>query len=595
MISSARPYRRRICLLGLALALIVAGSSGCKTSQARGVDPFAAADQEEEADLLDEPVDQREARPRTDGDATVEGVAFELPEPPESMSKQIDAEVDDWDANRARAFDSSRFVVEGEQFWSGADDASFRVNVDSDAGHVYFWIDVRDERVVDAGSEQVMADGIVLWLRDPKLEAIVEALPAAVRRQQRVRPEMAILFTPDGQFWRYDDKDGQLYRAGIEAKTKKMANGYRLEAAVTLGVLGQVASLPTEDIAFRVELMDGDEPDRRGEQTRMSMLPDETGPRFALYNVGGWLPYQQAKGQPPRPGALGRWMRGEQGWTFDSFEVVPTHWLVMQDVSGFDAALANSDTLAELCPAARAERELVEAYQSRSGRHRAGLVLCGSRAPGGQCPDDAQSHLYWVHLQPDGQGWKLANYSEVTPDPLAQCPNQPADDVFYTDFSLVPLEMLGSSVWGVGWTARSEEGAQKITEKGVWFFKAGSKEPYLGKAPTEKIEAASRSRSVSTSRVYLTPVDDAKGLDICEVEKVEEQTCRATNRGCQTGERGKTVRTHIKMWSPKNGRFEPYLLSKHRRCGPSFDFGQREGYMLLHEAGRLGVMPSPAN
>ena len=578
------------------LVILSLAASACSTSKEQGVNPFEAADEKEEADLLDAPVEKRRTRPTPSGSATVDQAALMLPKPPKKTKKTIDAKIDDWDRRKARKFDGKEQIVTGEQFWTNGKDASFRVGVDSDAGQVYFWVDVRDDKVIDAASEDVMADGVILWLRDPKLEEIVDSLPEGMSEKANVRPEMAILFTPDGQFWRFDDTGGKLYRTGIDARTKKMKNGYRLEASLTLGVLQQVASLPTDDIAFRVELMDGDETDRRGEQTRLSMLPDQTGPRFALYNVGGWLPYEKAQGQPPRPGALGRWMLHDGTWNFHSFEVRPVHWLVLQDVSGFDKALADAEALDELCPEATSRRKLVEAYQSRSGRHRAGLVLCGPRAPGGHCPDDAQSHLYWVRLKPEKKGWTLAEYTDITKKPLPQCAAEARPDgELYSDFSLLPMEMLGTQVWGVGFKKNYSGEYEQIEERGIWFVKPASKKPFLGQALNERIRATADSRTVSKSHVYLALVDDTKGLDLCEIERVEEQACDSMNRGCEKTEHGGSVRTNIKMWVPGKRRFEDYLLTKHKRCNASFDFSTRKGFMLLNEAGRLGALASPAN
>jgi predicted small secreted protein len=582
----------RVLLAGVMATAVVLSS--CSTSKGKGVDPFEVADEESEADMLDAPVKRGSStRPRTRRARSDEGILV-LPEPPKDKKKVIDGEVDDWSTRTARAFDSKSHVVDGEQFWDGGADASFRVGVDSDAGHVYVWVDVRDDTVIDAASEDVMADGIILWLRDPKLEEIVDSLPKGMAEKKNIHPEMAILFTPDGQFWRYDEKGGRLYRTGIDATTKKMKNGYRLEASLSLGVLGQVASLPTEDIAFRVELMDGDETDRRGEQTRMSMLPDEGGPRFALYNVGGWLPYEQAQGHPPRPGALGRWELADGTWSFQSFEVRPNHWLVLDDVSSFDSALGKSEALNELCPAATSSRVLLEAYESQSGRHRTGLVLCGPRAPGGRCPADATSHLYWVHLKPADQGWTLSEYTEASEKPLPQCARDPRPDgELYGEFSMLPMEMLGSSVWGIGFKRTYSSDVKQVEERGIWFVKPTSKEPFLGKAINERTHATRDQRTVSKTNVYLALVDDKKGLDLCEVERLEEQSCRGLNRSCTASDHSKVVRTHIKMW--ESGRFEPYLLTKHKRCNADFDFSKRRGFMLLNEAGRLGALASPAN
>jgi hypothetical protein len=579
-------------LVGFLASVVVFAS--CSTSTGKGVDPFAVADEDSEADFLDEPVKEDRSTGRTTNRTTVNQGVLVLPDPPEAKKKVIDGEVDDWSARDARRFGSKSHVVDGPQFWDGGTDASFRVSVDSDAGHVYFWVDVRDDKVIDAASEDVMADGIILWLRDPKLDEIVESLPEGMAEKANIDPEMAILFTPDGQFWRFGKTGGKLYRTGIDAATKKMNNGYRLEAALSLGVLGQVASLPTDNVAFRVEVMDGDESDRRGEQTRMSMLPDETGPRFALLNVGGWLPYEKAQGQPPRAGALGHWALEGGVWIFRSFEVRPNHWLVLDDSSSFDKALSDSKTLSELCPAATSKRTLVEAYQSQSGRHRAGLVLCGPRAPGGRCPSDATSHLYWVHLRPADDGWRLAKYTDVTEKPLPQCARDPRPDgALYSEFSMLPMEMLGSSVWGISYKKTYSSRAEQLEQRGIWFVKPRSKEPFLGEAINERTHATRGERTISKTRVYLALVDDKKGLDLCELERLEQQSCRGLNRGCTTGKHGKVVRTHTKMWEA--GRFEPYMLTKHKRCNASFDFSKRRGFMLMNEAGRLGALASPAN
>jgi hypothetical protein len=581
-------------LIAVVLLLAVCALAACSTSKSQGVSAFELADEPEESDLLDEPVDPSKTRRQAGGDD--DGFALMLPEPPAEMSKTIDGRADDWKASKARVYDGDEHVVSGRQFRSGRDDASFRVSVDSDLGRVYFLIEVRDDVVIDAGSEDTIADGVVLWLRDPKLNEVVKSLPAGARRDRNVEPEIGILFTPDGLFERYDRPDGSLYRTGIEAAERKLKNGYRLEIALSLGVLGQVASLPTEEVAFRVELIDGDEADRRGEQTRMSMFPDQSGPQFALYDVGGWLPYEGTRGHAPKMGTLGRWKLDEGAWSFDSFEVVPTHWVVVQETTSFEQALTDSEVLSELCPAARTERRLVQGYQSRSGRHRAGLVTCATRAPGGRCPKDGATHLYWVRLEPTDAGWRLAEHVEVTDEPLEQCADTPGPSGdLYGDFSLLPMEMLGSAVWGVGWSMEFAERHEELVEKGIWFVNPLADTPIVGEANTQRVHATTDERRRSNSKVYLTPVDDVKGLDVCRVEHVEQQYCRGLNRNCTTGEHGEAVHTHIETWVPEERRFEPYLLTKHKRCNARFDFDERKGFLLINETGRLGAIPSPKN
>ncbi|TDP62885.1 sugar-binding protein [Bradymonas sediminis] len=581
------------CLLSMA-----AFSVGCSSSKSHELDPFGLADEPDPNDLLDEEIKPRRGTPaRARRSAAVDQPLLVLPLPKAETSKTIDGDFSDWNTRKVRTFGSSKHIVTGEEFWGGAKDASFSVGVEADEGYVYFSVAVRDDVVIDAESQDIMSDGVIIWLQDPKLESVIASLPDGMAKRHDIGSESAILFTPDGQFWRFDRPDGALHRAGITAATKKTKDGYNVEVALTLGVIGQVATLPTEAVAFRVELLDGDEAGRRGEQTRLSMLPDPLGPRFARYEVGGWLPFSQAKGQPPRPGALGRWVLNGDTWYYDSFEVVPNSWLLLQDTSEFEETLAKTDVFDEICPLATSERELVEAYQSTRGTQRAGLLLCGPRAPGNRCPSDAQSELYWLNLERQGEDWSLAKHAKVTPEPLQQCAKTPRKGGdFYSEFSLLPLEMLGPTVWGIGWHKGYSDRKERSLERGVWFANPDLPTPYMGTAIAEKTRARTRERTLSKSHVYLALVDDVAGLDICEVERIQEQQCSGLDRRCATTEFGESVQVHVKLWSPHKQRFETYLQTKHRGCSAAtFDFNERRGFMLLVEPGRLGALASPAN
>src|SRR5690554_6046562 len=571
--------------------------AGCSSQKPHTLDPFGLADQADPNDLLDEPVNARPVGGSGPRSATVDQPVLILPLPKAETAKTIDGDFSDWNTRKARSFGGAKQIVSGQEFWSGDKDASFSVGVDSDEGYVYFSIAVRDDVVIDAESQDIMSDGVIIWLQDPKLQSVIDSLPEGMAREYGMGSESAILFTPDGQFWRFDRPDGPLHRAGITAATRKVDGGYHVEVALTLGVLGQVAALPTEALAFRVELLDGDEAGRRGEQTRLSMLPDTTGPRFARYEVGGWLPFQQAKGQPPRPGTLGRWVLNGSTWAYDSFEVVPSHWLVLQDTSEFKEVLAKSDVFDEICPLATRERELVEAYQSTRGTLRAGLLLCGPRAPNNRCSDDAETRLYWVNLQRVAEGWTLNKHAEVTPEPLQQCAKAPrSGGEFHSEFSLLPLEMLGPTVWGIGWNKTFVGRNERLVERGIWFANPDLPKPYLGAAISEKKNARGRERTLTKSHVYLALVDETPGLDICEVERVQEQQCSSLNSRCTTGKHGESVHVHVKLWSAHQQRFENYIQTKHRGCSATtFDFNTRRGFMLLNEPGRLGALASPAN
>lgn len=587
----------------IALACLLGGvalSMGCSSSKSDVIDPFGAADEADPNDLLDEKISRRASRGQGAGgerSATVDQPLLVLPLPAAEMIKTIDGDLGDWDTRKARSFEGAKYIVTGEEFWEGDRDASFRVGVDADEGHVYFSIAVRDDVVIDAESQDIMSDGVIIWLQDPKLQSVIDSLPDGMAKEHDISSEIAILFTPDGQFWRYDRPDAPLHRAGITAAAKKTDSGYNVEVALTLGVIGQVSSLPTEAVAFRVEVLDGDEAGRRGEQTRMSMLPDTKGPRFARYEVGEWLPHLQAKGQPPRPGALGRWVLDGSTWAYDSFEVVPSHWLVLNDTTEFEETLSKSDVFDEICPLATSERELVEAYQSTRGTLRAGLLLCGPRAPKNRCPDDAKTQLYWVSLQRDGEDWTLDKHAQVTPEPLPQCAKIPrSGGELHSDFSLLPLEMLGPTVWGIGWKKAYSDRNERSLEKGIWFANPDIPNPYIGTAISEKKNAYGLERTLSKSHVYLALVDDVRGLDICEIERTQVQQCSSLDSRCTTNKHGESMQVHVKLWSPNQQRFETYLQTKHRGCSAStFDFATRRGFMLLNESGRLGALASPAN
>lgn len=585
--------------------MIVLGSAGlsvgCSTSSSQDVDPFGAADEADPNAVLDAPIRPRQPKKakarQGERSATVDQAKLMLPLPAAEMSKTIDGKFDEWNRRKTRPFGGTRNIAAGEEFWNGDKDAGFRVGIDSDEGYIYFSIAVQDEKVIDAESKDIMSDGVIIWVQDPKLQTVIESLPDGMAEDGGIGSEVAILFTPDGQFWRYDRPDGPLHRAGITARTEKTDNGYNVEVALALGVLGQVATLPTEAVAFRVELVDGDEAARRGEQTRMSMLPDTTGPRFARYEVGGWLPFASAIGQPPRQGSLGRWVLGGDAWRYKSFEVVPNHWLVLQETQAFENTLNEAEVFDKLCPQATNERRLIEAYQSTRGTLRAGLFFCGARAPKNRCPKDGQTKLYWVNLQRSGEDWTLARYSQVTEKPLPQCAGAPQPGgEFYSGFSLLPLEMLGPTVWGIGWEKTYSDSRERSRVEGVWFANPELKSPFMGTAISERKESSPRARTLSKSHVYLALVDDIRGLDICEVERIEEQQCNRLDVGCITEEHGKSVQVHVKLWSPHKQRFETYLQTKHRGCSPTtFDFNTRRGFMLLTEPGRLGALASPAN
>jgi hypothetical protein len=585
--------------VALTILMTTAALVGCKTNEPASVDPFGIAD-ESQGSKIDQ-LEEAEPNPDRRAEANQKAAQGELilPAPPESMAKTIDGDASDWDMDEARAFDSKRNVEKGEQFWSDRDDASFRVAVEHDAGHVYYLVEVRDDQVVDAGSSDVMTDGVILWLRDPKLEKIVEALPPSIRSRVGVRPEIAVLFTPDGQYWRYDDENGRLNRAGLEAQSTKTEDGYRVEIAVKAGVLEYAAAFPMDEIAFRVEVMDGDDTDNRGRQTLFSMLPD-TGadaPRYALLGLDGMVPHENVVGQPPRPNALGRWRLENETWSFQSFEVVSRSWQVYPDLEFVSELVTETGATEAFCQPATTDKRVVEAYRSTGDSHMAALVYCGTKAPKGKCPDDGAGQVLWVHFtRPNGPNWEHYATRSVLPRPLPQCYDAGRGEGMYDGFSMVPLGMLNSTTWAVGWRHTDEGRGYEYVEQGVWFadMDNAGQTAHAGTVTTSDIEAKRDSRMVSRRRVYLTAIDKEKGADICSVERLEDQRCEGVNRGCRTPERRQQRKVQIWTWAEDKGKFEKFFLTKHRNCKTDFDFASRKAYLLLQREGRLGLVASPA-
>lgn len=577
--------------IGLSMAMILA--FGCKSQPE--LKPYEIADEakaEREDDLLERDVEPR-SRSQTSWDGDIE---FSVPTPPEKKTKDIDGEFEEWSSGDFKSFGARKNVVDGEHFWDGRSDASVRVAADSDEGHVYFAVSVRDDTVIDAGSVDPFADGVVLWLRDPGLAELRHDLPDGVKKGKSLQPELAILFTPDGQFWRRDEGPGDLYRKGITAATVETSNGYRVEMALKLGVMKQISKLPMPELAFRVELIDGDEPERRGEQTHVSTLPspEDGEPRFAVLDLGNWLPYASLRGKPPREDALGRWQLDDGAWNFEPFEVASKHWRLMGETDAFEESLRNRRIFSKVCAKATKKAKLVEAFQSRRGHHRAALMLCGTRPTKGQCPADAKAGLFWVHLKAVGEEWTVHRALQVG-ETMNQCPESPAPGKsYYTTFSFTPLDMIGTPVWALGWHQYKETSGERLHRSGIWILNTRKEQPKIGTVQTFKKVSHPGTRTLSTSRVFLTEVDETRGLDLCEVETIRDQKCRGFDHKCRTPKRGQEVITHIQMWKPAEETFEKYMMSKHRNCSAPFDFTAREAYLLFHRNDRVGIIKSPS-
>lgn len=559
--------------------------------------PDSIEEEQTAADILDAPVPRRE-RPKAT--ASLDEAMMLLPETPQKPSRDIDAKTDDWKTGAFRRFETDASIESGRTYWSGRNDASFRVGVDADEGFLYFLIQVKDDEVVDAPQGADPTDGVILWLRDPGLDTLGKALPANVGLDEYVDPETAIIFFPNGRVETWGETGDLNFNTIMRHEIDRRANGYQLEVALKIEAFEEISEIPLTEIAFRVELLDGDEPDRPGYQTKLSTLPDrgDDAPRMATYGVGGLLPHAEVGAPPPRPNAIGRWKVSDGKWNFVSFEVVPKYWATVEDAPSFEKALLESDTLSDVCRASRKDIHLVEAYQSRGGSFRTGLVLCGERAVHGKCPSNAQSNVFLVTLRPESKGsdvWHVEQSINVFDKPLEQCTfDHLKGEEFYSHLALFPLDVLSSTVWAVGWTRTIEDRGQDEEAFGVTLLNTKYDAPHLGTTKTRERRSYADERIIGDSSVYLTYVDDDENVDICQIEKYTEQACSGVNRGCRTYEHGETVLTHIQMWSKKRRKFERYELSKHRGCNSSFDFSEARGYLILQLKNRIGLLPSPA-
>jgi hypothetical protein len=558
--------------------------------------PDAIEDEETAADILDAPVPERD-RPRPK--ASLDEAMMLLPETPDEPSRTIDAKTDDWKTGAFRRFETKASVESGRTYWNGRSDASFRVGVDADEGFLYFLIQVKDDHVVDAPQGEDPTDGVIVWLRDPGLDTLGKALPANVGLGEYVDPETAFIIFPNGRVETWGGTGTLDFNEVMLHEVDRRANGYQVEVALKVETFEEISEIPLSEVAFRVELLDGDEPDRPGYQTKMSTLPDQgdDAPRMATYAVGGLLPHAEVGAPPPRANAIGRWKVEDGKWNFVSFEVVPKYWATLEDAPGFEEALLESDALDDLCRTSRKDIHLVEAYQSRGGSFRTGLVLCGERAVKGRCPSNAKSNVFLVTLRPEAEGsdvWRVEQSINVFDETLNQCTY---DDVrgseFYSKFALFPLDVLSSTVWAVGWTRTIKDRGQDEEAYGVTLLNTKYDAPHLGTTKTRERRSYSDERIIGKSSVYLTYVDDDDNVDICQIEDYVEQACTGVDRGCRTYEHGKTVLTHIQMWSPKRRKFERYELSKHRGCNSSFDFSEAKGFLILQLKNRIGLLPSP--
>jgi len=544
-------------------------------------------------DILDAPTDAVKRSPKV---AAAELQRMELPPTPDSPSLDIDGSTEDWDKKSIRTFKDRSLIESGDRFWNGSKDLSFRVGVRSDPGYLYFVVDVTDDKVLTDDSDE-LTDGVVLTIRDPNLDNLIKSTPANLRMRDLVKAETSLVFMPDGRFRRYHSEEELPDNMGVVAVAEKKG-GYIVEIAFQIEAFEQVSSIPLQDIAFRVEVLDGDEADREGTQTVMSMLPDRGNddPRMAIYGVDGLLPHYEVDKAPPRKNAIGSWQVRKKAWEFVPFEVVSKLWVTVDDASAFEGALRDSNVLKELCKSSRKDVRLIDSYQSRGGGYRTGLILCGDREVKGKCPDASITDLFWVMLKPDNGSWRLEKAVQAFDAPLTQCATGPAgEQPYYHRFSLFPMDMIDSNTWAVGWTRTTVSPGLDEESTGISILNVDKTRASAGSAITNEKRSTVDERTRTTARVYLTRVDKDKYLDLCQIEDYHEQVCTGLDRGCQTAEHGRSILTTVQLYNPRLGRFERYELSKHPGCPSDFDFTKNDGYLLLQTRGRVGFLPSPSS
>ncbi|MFU8802402.1 MAG: hypothetical protein ACNA8W_01205 [Bradymonadaceae bacterium] len=590
----SRPFHYAL----IAVLLSLSPQLGCKSSPT--INPFDLPDDTRDRDLLDDPV------ARGPGGAhrvnAEDGVEFMMPAASEEFTKEIDGNPKDWDMSRARTFAHERFVEVGAEAWRGPEDASFQVAIDADESFLYFFIEVTDDVLLNEPPHSP-ADGIVIWLRDPRLDDLSKSLPESFRENQRIKTETAIVFSPDGRFSRYGS-DEPIVSQSVFAAASRTRKGYALEVALGMSILPQIAAMPMTEVAFRIEVLDGDNPDRPGVDKHLSMLPlsdDDDSPRYALFDLPGWLPHHTVASAPARLDALGVWAIGSDGWNFESIEFVVPNWRVLEDFRHVEKALEDRGGLPEICRATRNEIDVVEVYQSSTAAHRIALAVCGTPSQGARCASGARSQAVWIHLTPQARGnpnevpWEVQSAIEIFDEPLRQCTSGGAgDDAHYSGFSLYPMTVISPSVWAVGWNKKEQTRNERRRESGVVFVDPQSSAKRVGALKTHQRSSKKDERFLRESRIYLTPIDNVEGLDICEVERIEEQSCTDFDQGCLTHERGRETLTYIRTWSPEKKVFEPYLLSRHNRCTARTTFGDIDGYKLLHVNQRIGLLPTKA-
>lgn len=547
------------------------------------------------AAMLDEPVEG--SRTIMAGEAGQEDNFF-IPLATDEMPFTIDGDRADWQDYKERSFDDKAHIVDGKKHWKGARDASLEVRSHRDENFIYFELFARDDTVLLEGQ-----DAILISLRDPKLEEMSASLPQGVNLLDELVHDVNLTIYPDGEFILQSAGDVQPRKESVLlAPLDDVKGGWGAELAIAVEALPFLASLPVTEIAFRMELRDGDAKKSKSPQTLLEILPTEPGdtPRYALLSMedqGGFLPHIDTRGAVLRADGVGYWRQDETNWTYNSLEQTTTTWRLMSDASEFLSGVADKIT----CPSRDQELLMLEAYRTRSGRHRVGLFLCLHKESDGACDPDARTQLYWMHLmrRQDETSFEKQSSLEVFDESLQQCRIHPAKEggKVATSFGMLPLDFVNANVWAVSWKEATSKDSSRYSylRHATRFINARSGK-FMGPAQTLlEREDDGRERRETINMNYFIKIDDDDHYDICEIGRVREQDCKGFQQGCKTRDHGEGLSRYVQLWKQEDNHFEKQLVRHHPNCPSDISLSKREGYLLFHTGSRVGLLPSILN
>lgn len=573
-----------------ALVTFLATGLACSSGPEEQIDPFEMAGEDREEDLLDQQPEPTEDHERTRADDQ-DDEPMVVPQAAAEPARPVNARPDGWDMSDRRVFDDADHVYEGASRWDGPDDASFAAAVDTDDSHVYFWIEVTDDRVVDSRPTHPL-DGVEIRLRDPRLDNLLAALPPTLRDRLDVEIEAGYAITPDGRTAPTDGDESvppeALHSAAIDTD-----EGYVIEAAFALEALPYLAEIPLDEIAFRIDVLDAD-PGDDTPSSRLSAIIDADGsPHFAVTDTDGMLPAASPEQRPPRADALGMWHRTGDGWIFETLEYVSNRWNLVDDFEGVADRLLELGAFPDVCDDVDAQHRIHDVYDYRDGSHRIVLSSCGPAADNG-CSDEARSQVVWTHLERDRDRWLMAESQTVFDQPLEQCVHTaPEGQPLHHDFSLMPFDRVANRMWAVDYRRSLEGTNHEVDERELRLVDPRSEQFVQLDRRLQSVRDSGRERVLRDNRIYLTDLEDDGNLDVCKVEEIKEQTCESFQSGCETIPRGHEVIPNIDLWDAEDHRFEDFLLTRHDDCRGSTQFEDiGSGYKILTVGDRIGLLPT---